>query len=87
MPRGVYPRKPRKQLPALFQEKGSLPLDVIPDGESPQRTITVRPKVSMEAPLIGLAHRLLDQQDKLMDMLQQNMPKKPGRKPTKGKKK
>lgn len=72
-------RKKHAMVPFAPTQHGEIPLDIIPDEERTQsRTVVVKPKISMEQPLIGLAHRLLDTQDRLMTMVEtlQNQPKK-----------
>lgn len=59
--------KSKKQLPVLHQV-AEYPLDGIPDPK--HKTITVKTqKPSFEQHLLGLCHRMLDQQDRLIDLI------------------
>lgn len=71
MPRGIYKRH-KKNLPAVIQPEvqksgqfGEYPLDLIPD---PVRPAAKSTRPTMETALLSLCHRLMDQQDKLLDV-------------------
>lgn len=75
MPRGIYPRKKRrsdagkprktKSTSLVVQE---IPLEAFPERPAPVQR--VQPRVSLEAGLMGLCHRMLDQQQRLMDLIE-----------------
>lgn len=64
MPKGIYKRKNKTNLPALAQE---IPLEAIPDRSPPVIRV---PKASLEMHLVNITHRLLNQNDRLMTMVE-----------------
>lgn len=63
MPKGVYVRKNKKNLPVPQH----FPLHAIPDRTTPVIKV---PKASLELHLINITHRLMNQQDRLMNMVE-----------------
>lgn len=62
MPRGIYPRKGKKNLPVVHAE---FPLDAIPEREP---KAIVRPRIVDSVPA-DIVRRILDQSDRMLSMM------------------
>lgn len=67
-------KKKNKNLPAVFQP-GEIPLDLIPD----RPNTTVRPRIGHEGPLILLFHRVMDHQERMLELFLRTRQNKAGK--------